>query len=165
MIGIVWLSSVQTVLAWNGGWGVSSKFRIGFDSLCLFITRIKWAEREACREGQRGQWINPGSCWVNFKMYASRALLHIPLIPSLGRQRQADFWVRGQPGLQSEFQDSQGYTEKPCLEKTKQNKTQNVCLLRQEALETIHTFYQHAISICNMKTAHSFTGLWASNAP
>jgi hypothetical protein len=38
------------------------------------------------------------------------------LIPALGRQRQ-DFWVRGQPGLQSEFQDSQGYTEKPCLKK------------------------------------------------
>jgi hypothetical protein len=37
---------------------------------------------------------------------------------------QADFWVRGQPGLQSEFQDSQGYTEKPCLkkQKTKTNK-------------------------------------------
>jgi hypothetical protein len=57
---------------------------------------------------------------------------HTPLIPALGRQRQADFWVWGQPGLQSEFQDSQGYTEKPCLEnhnqtkpnqnKTKQNK-------------------------------------------
>jgi hypothetical protein len=49
----------------------------------------------------------------------------------LGRQRQADFWVWGQPGLQSEFQDSQGYTEKPCLEKnknkkqTKQTKTKN----------------------------------------
>jgi hypothetical protein len=28
-----------------------------------------------------------------------------------------DFLVRGQPGLQNEFQDSQGYTEKPCLEK------------------------------------------------
>jgi hypothetical protein len=26
---------------------------------------------------------------------------------------------QGQPGLQSEFQDSQGYTEKPCLEKPK----------------------------------------------
>jgi hypothetical protein len=25
-----------------------------------------------------------------------------------------------QPGLQSEFQDSQGYTEKPCLRKPKQ---------------------------------------------
>jgi hypothetical protein len=34
------------------------------------------------------------------------------LILALGRQRQADFWVWGQPGLQSEFQDSQGYTEK-----------------------------------------------------
>jgi hypothetical protein len=45
----------------------------------------------------------------------------MPLIPALGKQRQADFWVQGQPGLQSEFQDSQGYTEKPCLEKTKQN--------------------------------------------
>jgi hypothetical protein len=32
--------------------------------------------------------------------------------------------TRGQPGLQSEFRDSQGYTEKPCLEKqNKQNKT------------------------------------------
>jgi hypothetical protein len=27
--------------------------------------------------------------------------------------------VRRQPGLQSEFQDSQGYTEKPCWEKNK----------------------------------------------
>ena len=31
--------------------------------------------------------------------------------------------TRGQPGLQSEFQDSQGYTEKPCLEKQQQQKT------------------------------------------
>jgi hypothetical protein len=27
----------------------------------------------------------------------------MPLIPALGRQRQVDFWVWGQPGLQSEF--------------------------------------------------------------
>jgi hypothetical protein len=46
-----------------------------------------------------------------------------PLIPALGRQKQVDFWVQGQPGLQSEFQDSQGYTEKPCLKKTIQNKS------------------------------------------
>ena len=34
-----------------------------------------------------------------------------------------DLWV--QPGLQSEFQDIQSYTEKSCLKqnKTKQNKT------------------------------------------
>ena len=36
-----------------------------------------------------------------------------------------DFWVQGQPGLHSEFQDSQGYTEKPCLKKTKQKKKNN----------------------------------------
>jgi hypothetical protein len=47
---------------------------------------------------------------------------HMPLIPALRRQRQADFWVRGQPGLRSEFQDSQGYTEKPCLKKPKKEK-------------------------------------------
>jgi hypothetical protein len=45
-----------------------------------------------------------------------------PLIPALGRQRQVDFWVWGQPGLQSEFQDSQGYAEKPCLKKKKKQK-------------------------------------------
>ena len=47
------------------------------------------------------------------------------MIPALGRQRQADFWVPGQPGLQSEFQDSEDYTEKACLktlEKKKEKK-------------------------------------------
>ena len=44
---------------------------------------------------------------------------HTPLIPELGKQRQVDFWIQGQSGLQSEFQDSQRYTEKPCLEKKK----------------------------------------------
>jgi hypothetical protein len=39
--------------------------------------------------------------------------------------RQVDFWVWGQLGLQSEFQDSQDYTEKPCLEKQKTNKQTN----------------------------------------
>jgi hypothetical protein len=44
---------------------------------------------------------------------------HALLIPALGSQRQVDFWVQGQPGLPSEFQDSQGSTEKPCLRKKK----------------------------------------------
>jgi len=50
----------------------------------------------------------------------------MPLIPELRRQRQADFWVQGQPGLQREFQDRQGYTEKPCLEKQNKTKTTDV---------------------------------------
>jgi hypothetical protein len=48
--------------------------------------------------------------------------------PSPRRQEQAEFcWVEASlPGLQSEFQDTQNYTEKPGLakqNKTKQNKT------------------------------------------
>jgi hypothetical protein len=57
-------------------------------------------------------------------------------MPALGRQRQANFWAWGQPGLQSEFQDSQSYSEKACClekqktkqktkNKTKQNKKRN----------------------------------------
>jgi hypothetical protein len=41
---------------------------------------------------------------------------HMPLILALRRQRQ----VQGQSALQSELQDSQGYTEKPCLVLKKQ---------------------------------------------
>jgi hypothetical protein len=33
--------------------------------------------------------------------------------------------VQGQPGLQSEFQDSHGYTQKPCLEKPEKNKKEH----------------------------------------
>ena len=32
-------------------------------------------------------------------------------------------WGWGQSGLQSEFQNSQGYTDKPCLKKQKQTKS------------------------------------------
>ena len=37
---------------------------------------------------------------------------YTPLTPALCRQRQVNLC---EPGLQSKFQDSQGYTEKPCL--------------------------------------------------
>ena len=39
------------------------------------------------------------------------------MIPVLGRQRQVDL---------CEFQDSQGYTEKPCLTKISNNSTTNM---------------------------------------
>ena len=50
---------------------------------------------------------------------------HMLLIPALGRQRQVNLWVQGQPSLPSEFQDSQGYTEKPCLKQKQKQKTKN----------------------------------------
>ena len=37
-------------------------------------------------------------------------------------------WVQGQPGLESEFQDSQSYTKKPCLWK-KQKERKEITLL------------------------------------
>jgi hypothetical protein len=44
------------------------------------------------------------------------------------KQRKVDLCVPVQPGLQSEFQNSQGCTEKPCLEKPREekNKKKNV---------------------------------------
>jgi len=50
-----------------------------------------------------------------------------------------DFWVWGQPDLQSEFQDSQGYTEELCLKKPKKKKKnqkkKKVCYIAQVGLE------------------------------
>ena len=46
----------------------------------------------------------------------------MPLI-ALGRQREVDIWVLGQPGLQNEFQDSRGYTKiNPVSKKLKERK-------------------------------------------
>ena len=69
----------------------------------------------------------------------ARQWWHTPLILALGRQRQVDFWVPGQPELQSEFQDSQGYTEKPCLGNQKQTNKQK-CLYISSILKNIYWF-------------------------
>jgi hypothetical protein len=56
--------------------------------------------------------------------------------------------VRGQPGLQSEFQDSQSYTEKPCLKKQKQKQKQKKdrFLLKKKDL-FIYLFYVYEYTI------------------
>lgn len=53
---------------------------------------------------------------------AAQQWWHTPLNPALWRQRQrqVDLRVRDQSGLQSEFLDSQDYTEKACLKKQKE---------------------------------------------
>jgi hypothetical protein len=88
-----------------------------------------------CMWGARGRALWVGYLHVNMRIWVQLPKTHVktrhiagqwwhmPLIPALGRQRQVNFWVRGQPGLQSEFQDSQGYTEKPCLEKQTNKQT------------------------------------------
>jgi hypothetical protein len=55
--------------------------------------------------------------------------------------------VQGHPGLQSEFRDSQGYTEKPCLEKqkTKKQKTKKIKIIK------IENVYYHVNSHVNIR--------------
>jgi hypothetical protein len=45
--------------------------------------------------------------------------------PSTQEAEAGGFLSSRLAGLQSEFQDSQGYTEKPCLEKNKKQKQTN----------------------------------------
>jgi hypothetical protein len=40
----------------------------------------------------------------------------------MGKKYESKKTKTGQPGLHTEFQDSQGYTEKPCLKKLKKKK-------------------------------------------
>lgn len=46
------------------------------------------------------------------------------VVPALGRQRQADLPVRGQPALQSEFQDNRAVLKHQYKQQTKTNRTQ-----------------------------------------
>jgi hypothetical protein len=45
------------------------------------------------------------------------------LNPRTQEAEAGGFLSSSQPGLQNEFQDRQGYTEKPCLEKQKKKTT------------------------------------------
>ena len=53
--------------------------------------------------------------------------------------------VRGQPGLQSEFQDIQSYREL-CLEKSKQNKQKGSCGGPKRTLDSLELEFQVVVS-------------------
>jgi hypothetical protein len=62
--------------------------------------------------------------------------------PNTQRQRQADFWVRGQSGLQSEFQENQGFREKPCLENEKWKTNKQTNKQQQQQQKITQSFLQ-----------------------
>jgi hypothetical protein len=65
------------------------------------------------------------SGWPYYKKILNQPWWCMLLIPALGRQRQVDFWVRGQPGLQSELaratQRNPGQKTKTTTTTTKKN--------------------------------------------
>jgi hypothetical protein len=92
---------------------------------------------------------NSCSC-IMFWYWAKPGVVATPSIPALGRQRQVDFWVQGQPGLQSEFQDSQDYTEKPVSGKKKKLSLPSLLFIYQTFKVHI-VFYtlQNTYTICS----------------
>ena len=62
---------------------------------------------------------NQTRCFMNVKhLVRSRvSVVHAFNASTQKTEANGSLPVQGQPGLQSEFQDSQGHTEKPCFEK------------------------------------------------
>lgn len=59
-----------------------------------------------------------------------------------GREAGRSLWVRGQPnGLQNELQDSQDYTETPCLLKQKINQNKNLTSKQQQNLTILKSLF------------------------
>jgi hypothetical protein len=71
----------------------------------------------------------------------ARKLWYTPLIPALGRQRQVDFWVQGQPCLQSEFQAGQPGLHREILSWKKQKNKRHKTSLSINFLNTYIFFH------------------------
>jgi hypothetical protein len=121
------------------------------------MSKSSWAgdKIQPDRSLQQDQFLSLGLGFHIYKIKNSDSWVWwcTPLIPALGRQRQADFWVRGQPGLQSEFQDTQGYTEKPCLEKPKKKKKKRI-IQTMELLVSLTNLWPQDPSLSDQQRWH-----------
>jgi hypothetical protein len=77
--------------------------------------------------GLKSQSLNRRNGSAVMSTYCSWMVVwYITSVSALRRQKPINLQVRGQPGLQIEYRDSQGYTEKPSLRKTKEKKTTKI---------------------------------------
>ena len=134
--------SLSSRPAWSTEW-VSRQPRLHRET-------VSWKTETQPTNQTHSQKTNPKSTTKNPDKHSktnklARLWWHSPLIPELGRQRQADFWDQGQPVLQSELYDSQGYTEKPCLKTNKQKQTnkrnQRAAVGRQMPVNILRNLY------------------------
>ena len=95
--------------------------------------------------------------WVQslalFKNYVYLGMMAHAFNPSTWRQRQVDLCVQRQTGLQSEFQDSQDYKEKPCLNKQTNKVCAHVCVCGHIC---VHRYACRYVCVCrDQKSASS----------
>jgi hypothetical protein len=100
-------------------------------------------------------WKGVRVCSKNCKSQ-TRQWWYTPLILALGRQRQADFCVQGQPGLQSEFQDSQGYTEKLSQKTRNQNQTKPTNQPNKQTKRIVRVYLEHVILTLKTQSISGF---------
>jgi hypothetical protein len=115
-----------------------------------------WYVTEIVTTDKRGQ-----DCW---------AWWCTPLIPALGRQRQVDFWVRGQPGLQRSFRTARAIQSNPVskIKKKKKREQDFFCVhgLHQSRFYTKHMcqpllpfILEYLTLQCQNMTCFTFTTL------
>ena len=73
----------------------------------------------------------------------------MPLVPALGRQRQVDFWVWDQPGLQSELVPGQpGLHRETLSQKTKDKQTKDLFLFNENVQSLNKAFWDPPSGLC-----------------
>ena len=71
----------------------------------------------------------------------------MPFIPALRRQRQACLWVRGQPGLQSKFQESWAVTQRnPVMTKNTSFHNEYPTTDYEFLMNAFHSYPSHSFS-------------------
>jgi hypothetical protein len=98
---------------------------------------VTWKREHLCRVGNEPPQVNICLCQSFRERYQSKHQRQVerciqagrwwrtPLIPARGRQRRISEFEASLVYIQSAVQDSQRYTEKPCLKKTNKQKQQN----------------------------------------